>query len=804
MLMNAACTKDETSDLLSSGDANRETRAEITDSLVVELTEPGTLLEAIGDRDTVVQKLIVNGPINAVDVRTIRSLPELVAIDLKEATICGGDSTYTVTWMDEDNWTYITEHYKLSDNEIGTKMFYGNYSGIELSEIVLPDNLVSIGSAAFYGLRDLTEIDIPEGVQIIHSEAFSGCTYLNSVTLPSSLTVIEDGAFYRTTRLRNITLPESLTTLGSSAFYGSGLRAITIPKSVQSIGSLCFYDCSSLASSVVIPEGVQSLGNGCFRGCSSLPSVTIPESVQSIGSSCFRGCEALQSIALPASLDTLGASCFSECTSLWDVSLPDKLTSIGSSAFYQTGNLRNITLPESLTAIGDNAFEGSALESVDIPDNVQSIGSGCFQNCGNLSFVTLPVGLMELQSETFDGCGNLSTINIPASLKSVGDRCFRYCGSLRSLTFPPQLETIGAFCFNYCRGLEYIEFQSLRSIGAEAFSLSTLREIVLPDNLETIDSGAFACCSYLEVLTIPQSVRSVGTNLLTTSDQGIFYYPLSLRAIIWNTSIPVPSTIVDEDIPSDVLLYVKDENVRVNTTRIKNIIVGGVAEELTLVSGSYSFYVPQPFKAMKCTYTQDFSYPTYPGASAGWEGISLPFTVEEITVDDGRVLAPFNANVPDAKPFWLRRLTAEGFEDVTQIEAYTPYIIAMPNNAAYDAEYNITGTVTFTAQDGAGIDIPATADMELVRDVGPDFALSCNFTYYPQNSPVYVLNRVDGENYYAGSRFVRNERAAYPFEACISSSALGIAPAYFPVDGGRPGTRTAKKALGPVPQVDDM
>ena len=255
----------------------------------------------------------------------------------------------------------------------------------------------------------------------------------------------------------------------------------------------------------------------------------------------------------------------------------------------------------------------------------------------------------------------------------------------------------------------------------------------------------------------------------------------------------------------NILLYLANGSTQVNEDRIRNIIVNGMADALILTgSENGTLYVPQPFKAMKCTYTQDFSYPTYPGASAGWQGISLPFTVEEITVDDGRVLAPFNANVPDAKPFWLRRLTAEGFEDVTQIEAYTPYIIAMPNNAAYDAEYNITGTVTFTAQDGAGIDIPATADMELVRDVGPDFALSCNFTYYPQNSPVYVLNRVDGENYYAGSRFVRNERAAYPFEACISSSALGIAPAYFPVDGGRPGTRTAKKALGPVPQVDDM
>ena len=778
MLMNAACTKDETSDLLSSGDADRETRAEITDSLVVELTEPGTLLEAIGDRDTVVQKLIVNGPINAVDVRTIRSLPELVAIDLKEATICGGDSTYAVyiheLWTGDGIIADVIEHYKLSDNEIGTRMFYNT----ELSEVVLPDNLVSIGSAAFYELG-LTEINIPEGVQTIHSEAFYNCGLI-SVTLPSSLTVIEDYAFY-STGLRNLTLPESLTTLGNYAFSYSALREITVPESVQNIGS------------------------GCFSHCGSLVSVTLPDGqFTALPDACFRGCDALETIVLPASLETLGSSCFSECTSLWDVSLPDKLTAIGSSAFYQTRNLRNITLPESLTTIGDNAFERSALESVDIPDNVQSIGSGCFYDCGALSFVALPDGLTELQSEVFCDCYNLSTINIPSSLKSVGDYCFQNCDALQSLTFSSQLETIGEYSFFDCSALESIEFQSLKRIGISAFARSRLEHIVLSDNLETIDSRAFSYCPYLEVITIPQSVRSVGTNLFYAGFDNFQLYRSSLRAIIWNTSIPVPSTIVDEDIPSDVLLYVKDENVRVNTTRIKNVIAGGVAEELTLVSGDLSFYVPQPFKAMKCTYTQDFSYPTYPGASAGWQGISLPFTVEEITVDDGRVLAPFNANVPGAKPFWLRRLTAEGFEDVTQIEAYTPYIIAMPNNAAYDAEYNITGTVTFTAQDGAGIDIPATADMELVRDVGPDFALSCNFTYYPQNSPVYVLNRVDGENYYAGSRFVRNERAAYPFEACISSSALGIAPAYFPVDGGRPGTRTAKKALGPVPQVDDM
>ena len=343
---------------------------------------------------------------------------------------------------------------------------------------------------------------------------------------------------------------------------------------------------------------------------------------------------------------------------------------------------------------------------------------------------------------------------------------------------------------------------SCERIGTNAFNeCSSLSDIVLPDNLEELGSSVFANCASLRTVTIPQSVKTVGYHL---------FYNSHPDALFWNTSIAIPDDLFNANSNTtspnyNMLLYLADGSTQVNAPEIRNIIVNGMADALILTgSENGTLYVPQPFKAMKCTYTQDFSYPTYPGASAGWQGISLPFTVEEITVDDGRVLAPFNANVPGAKPFWLRRLTAEGFEDVTQIEAYTPYIIAMPNNAAYDAEYNITGTVTFTAQDGAGIDIPATADMELVRDVGPDFALSCNFTYYPQNSPFYVLNRVDGENYYAGSRFVRNERAAYPFEACISSSALGIAPAYFPVDGGRPGTRTAKKELGPVPQVDDM
>ena len=95
--------------------------------------------------------------------------------------------------------------------------------------------------------------------------------------------------------------------------------------------------------------------------------------------------------------------------------------------------------------------------------------------------------------------------------------------------------------------------------------------------------------------------------------------------------------------------------------------------------------------------------------------------------------------------------------------------------------------------------------MELVRDVGPDFAFSCNFTYYPQNSPVYVLNRVDGENYYARQP-LRAQRAG-------GLSLRGLHP--LPRPWASPPPTSPWTAAGPararlrrhwdrLPQVDDM
>ena len=68
------------------------------------------------------------------------------------------------------------------------------------------------------------------------------------------------------------------------------------------------------------------------------------------------------------------------------------------------------------------------------------------------------------------------------------------------------------------------------------------------------------------------------------------------------------------------------------------------------------------------------------------------------------MIAPFN-NSASNKHFWLRRLTDNGLQAATNIEANTPYIISMPNSEEYTSDYNLNGRVTFSAQN---IDVPAT------------------------------------------------------------------------------------------------
>jgi hypothetical protein len=160
-----------------------------------------------------------------------------------------------------------------------------------LTSIIIPNNVTSIGNSAFYR-SGLTSITIPDSVTSIGSSAFGYCTSLTSVTIPNSVTSIGDNTFLGVP-IRNLNI--DMTTIPNFQYNKSALRNLTIGNNVRSIAGSVFAGCTSLTS-VVIPDNVTSIGDNLFSGCTNLNIVTIGSGIANIPSNTFNACEGLTTI----------------------------------------------------------------------------------------------------------------------------------------------------------------------------------------------------------------------------------------------------------------------------------------------------------------------------------------------------------------------------------------------------------------------------------------------------------------------------------------------------------------------------
>ena len=178
-------------------------------------------------------------------------------------------------------------------------LFYAHHlfmDGNEITNLVIPNSVTSIGEKVFNRCYGLTSVTIPNSVTSIGKSAFAGCEGLTSIVIPNSVTSIGGSAFSGCTVLTSVTIPNSVTSIESSAFHDcTGLTSIEIPNSVTSIGGWAFCSCSSVTS-VTIPNSVTSIGERAFSSCSGLTTVTIGSGVESIGRAVFNNCEELSKV----------------------------------------------------------------------------------------------------------------------------------------------------------------------------------------------------------------------------------------------------------------------------------------------------------------------------------------------------------------------------------------------------------------------------------------------------------------------------------------------------------------------------
>ena len=282
---------------------------------VVSLAKAGTMKKLLGNDYLNITELKVIGPINGDDVYYLRKMAgyselneidkgKLSTLDLSDASIVEGGE-----WYYEPS---SSKQYYTTDDMIGDYMFY-KCAGLQ--NIVLPDNITSIGYRAFSGCSSLISFKIPNGVDVIAESVFSSCSSLTFVYIPESITSIGNYAFYGCSSLTTIDITDNVTSIGEGAFSSSGLISVDIPDSVIKMGVEAFSGCKSLTS-VTIGDGVKSIGIETFYSCISLTNVVIGDSVTSIGHYAFEFCSSLDSLTIGKNVTSIGYYAFYGCTSL--------------------------------------------------------------------------------------------------------------------------------------------------------------------------------------------------------------------------------------------------------------------------------------------------------------------------------------------------------------------------------------------------------------------------------------------------------------------------------------------------------
>ena len=207
------------------------------------------------------------------------------------------------------------------------------------------DDLTAVPADAFNGrskfnCENLSGIILPQSVKSIGSYAFNMCINLVDVVLPKTLDSVGNYAFLCCYSLTEIVIPEGVSELGIIFDFCTSLKNVSLPSSLRKLTST-FYNCSSLEK-IVIPEGVETLGYSVFYNCSSLVDVTLPSTLKEFEEN-------------PTSSDS-GSMAFFSCKSLKNIVIPDGVTKLAAGLFYECSSLESITIPASITEIGRCAF----------------------------------------------------------------------------------------------------------------------------------------------------------------------------------------------------------------------------------------------------------------------------------------------------------------------------------------------------------------------------------------------------------------------------------------------------------------
>ena len=411
---------------------------------------------------------------------------------------------------------------------VTSQTFFDSQLGYHV--VTLAEPMTAINNGVFEG-KDITKVILPETLQTIGESVFEGCENLTEITIPGSVTSIGDNAFYECYSLNSVTFKSGSEPLyigyqdGFSAdegpFYTSPLTYIYLDRdlrpSEEYTGEISEWDegifahKQSVASTTVkLGHNVKTIHNFMFAHL-PITSLTIPGSVNTIGNNVFDGCENLTHLIYEPSPTgeslTHGYNDDGDDDGLF-IDSPLIEVSLNREINYTFGNI-------------GNAYEG------------------LFGNKPSLTTVTLGEQVKTLHPYMFAG-SSITSITIPAAVDYIHEYVFDDCESLAELTFAAsetaliikgQGDSEGPFydspltTINYNRNFDYKELDGDEMVPSAdkhgIFAISkTAKNKVSAENstvnigslIESIPNRMF-CNLPITTLTIPGTVNAIGNDV---------------------------------------------------------------------------------------------------------------------------------------------------------------------------------------------------------------------------------------------------------------------------------------------------
>ncbi len=272
----------------------------------------------------------------------------------------------------------------------------------------IPNSVIAIDQWAFSNNLNITEIVISDNLEKIGNHAFLNCQNLKAIKNGNMIKQIDESAFYDCYNLEKIELGDRIESIGSNAFKNT---AFYNNYSNWSSDGLLYFKGYLLASkystseeykhcdsSIKIKDGTVLIADSAFEANYNTVEVSMPDSLLFIGQSSFYYCPNLKYINFGSGLKEIGENAFGSCPNMqkFEIGTNDRFYTDNSGALlekfqYNEDDWEYSEYPGTVKRL--IAYpNGSPATSYTVAKDVNMIDRAAFVGCSNLKRILVESG----------------------------------------------------------------------------------------------------------------------------------------------------------------------------------------------------------------------------------------------------------------------------------------------------------------------------------------------------------------------------------------------------------------------------